>query len=134
MPLSFLAATIPQVQAQAPGASLAWTPESVLITLGFAVITVLLAMVAWLGKKQLDCIINTMNDFIKKQQTCREDLADRFADKAHVKDLYTRTDRYAADIQRHDTEIKELYSRTKRHEDLLQKHSAFIGGRRIGDD
>ena len=112
-----LAIAIAQVDAHAPGASLAWTPESVLITIGCAVITILVAIVGWLGKNQLDTILKTMETFMSKQITCRDELCSRFADKDSV--------------QRN---IKELYERTDRHESIIQRHCVIIGGRRSGDE
>lgn len=111
-----LVIAIAQVNAQAPIPSPAWTPESVLITIGCAVITILVAIVGWLGKKQLDTILKTMEMFISKQTTCREELPGRFSCK---EDTYR--------------DIKELYDRTDRHESILQRHSVMLGGRRDGD-
>ncbi|WP_289020388.1 hypothetical protein [Desulfobacter postgatei] len=116
MPLILLAATIPQAQVQAPGGAPAWTPESVLITFGFGVIAVLIALVGWLSKKQLNTILDTIKAFTEKQSACREELSNRFADKESTA-----------------RDIKELYARTDKHESCLQRHSVLIGGRRAGD-
>lgn len=110
MSLILLAATITQAQVQAPGASPAWTPEAVLITIGFAVITVLLSIVAWLGKKMLNDILSNQKEYLSKQTTCRETLADRFADKDETAD-----------------HIKKLYARTTRHQDILTRHDTLLG-------
>ena len=107
MPLILLAATIPQVQAQAPGASPAWTPEAVLITIGFGVITVLLSLVSWLGKKMLNDILNNQKEYLSRQTTCRETLADRFADKQEFKDLYARVERHDSVLVRHEALLKD---------------------------
>ncbi len=115
MPLLFLTATLPQVQVQAPGASSAWTPEAVLIMIGFGVITILLALVAWLGKRQLNDIISNQKEFLSKQTTCRETLAERFADKNGTAEKF-----------------KELYARTDQHEKVLERHKVLLGDKDEG--
>lgn len=111
-----LAATIPQAQVRAPGASITWTPESVLISIGFSVIVVLIAIVGWLSKKQLNTILDTIKSFTEKQTMCREELSNRFSDKRST-----------------DKDIEKLYSLTGRHEKILERHGVLLGGRRAGD-
>lgn len=111
-----LAIAIAQVSTQMPVQVPSWTPESVLITIGCAIITILISIVGWLVKKQLDTILSTMEMFTAKQTSCREDLPGRFADKDGTAQKF-----------------KELYDRTDRHEKLLERHSVMIGGRRTED-
>lgn len=99
-------------QAQAPGASPIWTPEGVLIGIGFAVITVLVSMVGYLAKM----ILVRIDEFITKQNTCRETLPERFADKDGTAEKF-----------------RDLFSRTDRHERMLERHSVMLGGRREDD-
>ncbi|MGD9825768.1 hypothetical protein [Desulfobacter sp.] len=116
MPLILLAATIPQAQVQAPGVSPAWTPESVLITIGFGLISVLVVVVGWMAKRQLDDITKKIEMFAGRQSELREKLPITYADKVST-----------------SAEIKELYIRTDRHEKILERHSVMLGGRRAGD-
>ena len=116
MSLTLLTATIPQAQVQAPGAFPAWTPEAVLITIGFGVIAILIALVGWLAKKQLDNILTTIQSFSDRQVDCREALPDRFADKAGTSD-----------------HIRELYTRTDRHQDILTRHGVLLGDHGDGE-
>ena len=111
-----LAATISQAQVQAPGGSPVWTPEAVLITIGFGTIAILISLVGWLAKKQLNDILETIHAFSDRQSDCRETLASRFADKDET-------------AQR----LKELSHMTDRHGKLLERHSVLIGRRRVGD-
>ena len=78
-----------------------WTPETVLTTIGFGVIAVLITLVGFLGKKQLDTIISTINSFSEKQIACRETLSDRFVGKPDFTALVQRTDRHESDLARH---------------------------------
>lgn len=111
MPLGLLITTIiPQAQAQAPGASPAWTPEAVLITIGFGVITVLLALVSWLGKRMLNDILNNQKEYLSRQTECRETLSNRFADKADTAE-----------------QIQKLSASVSRHQDILTRHKVLLG-------
>ena len=101
----------PQPVQQSP-----WSPEGVLIFVGLGIITVLLAIVAYLGKRQIDCVLTKLDTVNLRQSDCREGLTGRFADK------YTT----AADL-------KELYARTDKHEAALQRFSVMISGRRATD-
>jgi len=87
------------------------TPESVLIICGFFLISVLVAVVGYLGKRQLETIINNQDAFLKQQINCRESLPQRFADKnetaEHIRELYTRTDRHEKTLTRHATLLGE---------------------------
>lgn len=108
--MPFLILITTALQVQSPGGSPAWTPEAVLITIGFGVITVLLALVSWLGKKMLADILANQKGYLSKQIFCRESLSDRFADKSGTADNF-----------------RELYSRTDRHEKILERHRVLLG-------
>lgn len=89
-----------------------WTPESVLITVGGSVITLLITVVGWLFNKQLNNILQRMDSFMNKQTLCREELSSRFSEKEQT--------------NRH---IKNLYNRTDKHESMLQRHSVLLDDR-----
>lgn len=93
-----------------PSTPAAWTPESVLFFICFAVIAVLICLVGWFMKKQLETIITNIETFKGQQATCRETLSLRFADKDQTRD-----------------HINELYTRTDRHEKVLTRHSVLLG-------
>lgn len=71
--------------------------SSILIGLGFLLLTALLSIIGTLIKRQLDQIITAQADILCQQRTCRESLAERFASKSEVKE-----------------EVKELRSAIKR--------------------
>ena len=114
--LFLMAMAIAQVVSQAPGSPQQWTTESALISIGRVVITVLLAIIGWMVKKQLDTILHALELLATKQSTCREDLPSRYADKESTAKNF-----------------KELYGRIDRHDKLLERHCVLIGGRRAGD-
>ena len=113
--LSIAAITEIQAQPFTPPSN-PWTPENVLISIGLGAIIILISMVAYLGKRQLDCILDSISDVMKKHTECRDNLHTRFADKdttaQHIRDLFIRTDK---------------------HEATLQRHGVFIGGRRFDE-
>lgn len=114
--LFLMAMAIAQVVSQAPGSPHQWTTESALISIGRVVITVLIAIIGWMVKKQLDTILHTLELLATKQSTCREDLPGRYADKEGTSQNF-----------------KEIYGRIDRHDKLLERHCVLIGGRRAGD-
>lgn len=100
-----------------------WTPEGVLIFMGLGIIFVLLAIVAYLGKKQLDNILNKIESFSERQTILREKLPSMFADKTStaidIKELYRRTDQHEKMLERHST--------------MIENHAGILGGRRSQD-
>jgi len=84
----------------------AWTPETVLITIGFGIITILIAIVSFFAKKQLNDILNTIHLFSDRQSECRESLSIRFADRietaSHIRALIARADKQHEVLTRHD--------------------------------
>lgn len=92
------------------------TPDSILAGVGFGIISFLIAIVGFFSKRQLDIILSTITKFTEKQSMCREELSSRFADKTATA-----------------IDLKELYNRSDRHEACLQRHSVIIGGRRADD-
>jgi len=92
------------------------TIEAVLISIGFSIIALLITVVGYFAKKQLDDIIETIKSFSDRQSDCRETLHQRFADKDAT-----------------DRDIKDLERITDRHEAILQRHGVLIGGRRVDD-
>ena len=110
--------TLPVV-AQTTGTAIAHsalTSDSIIAGVGFGIISFLIAIVGFFSKRQLDTILSTITKFTEKQSICREELSSRFADKAATA-----------------IDLKELYIRTDRHEACLQRHSVMLGGRRVGD-
>ena len=83
-----------------------WTPEAVLITIGFGIIAVLIAIVSFFAKKQLNDILSTIHTFSDRQSECRESLTTRFADRvetaAHIRALISRADKQHEVLTRHD--------------------------------
>ncbi len=114
--LFLMVMAIAQVVAQDPGLPQQLTTESALISIGRVVITVLVAIIGWMVKKQLDTILHTLEVAAAKQSTCREDLPGRYADKESTAKNF-----------------KEIYGRIDRHDKLLERHCVLIGGRRAGD-
>ena len=100
-----------------------WTPEGVLIFMGLGIIFVLLSIVAYLGKRQLDNILTKIEAFSERQTILREKLPSMFADKTStaldIKELYRRTDHHEKMIERHST--------------MLENHASVLGGRRAQD-
>lgn len=93
-----------------PVTPVTWTPEAVLITIGFGFITILLALVSWLGKRQLDSIITNQAEHLNRQTNCRETLGDRFADRVSTQ-----------------TEIRDLTHRINKHSAILTRHRVLLG-------
>lgn len=116
MQFFLMAVAIANVVVQGPISPLQWTTESALISIGRVVITVLVAIIGWMVKKQLDTILHTLEVLATKQSTCREDLPGRYADKEGTA-----------------RNFKEIYGRIDRHDKLLERHCVLIGGRRAGD-
>ena len=94
----------------------ALTSDSILAGVGFGIISFLITIVGFFSKRQLDTILETITKFTEKQSLCREELSGRFADKTSTA-----------------IDLKELYIRTDRHEACLQRHSVMLGGRRADD-
>lgn len=92
------------------------TIEAVLISIGFSIIALLITVVGYFAKKQLDDIIETIKSFSDRQSDCRETLHQRFADKDAT-----------------ERDIRDLEKITDKHEATLQRHSVLIGGRRVDD-
>ena len=92
------------------------TIEAVLISIGFSIIALLITVVGYFAKKQLDDIIETIKSFSDRQSDCRETLHQRFADKDATERI-----------------IRDLEKITDKHEATLQRHSVLIGGRRVDD-
>lgn len=116
MQFFLMAMAIANVVGQGPVPPLQWTTESALISIGRVVITVLVAIIGWMVKRQLDAILHSLEVLGTKQATCREDLPGRYADKEHTAKNF-----------------KEIYGRIDRHDKLLERHCVLIGGRRAGD-
>lgn len=95
----------------------ALTSDSILVVVGFGTISFLIAIVGFFSKRQLDTILATITKFTEKQSLCREELSGRFADKTATA-----------------IDLRELYTRTDRHEACLQRHNVLIGGRRVEDE
>jgi hypothetical protein len=99
---------LPQLSDQLPGfpATSTWTPEAALITIGFGIIAVLIAIVSFFAKKQLNDILSTIHTFSDRQSECRESLSIRFADRAetaaHIRVLTARADKQHEVLTRHD--------------------------------
>ena len=102
-----VAAAIPTVTATASHLD----PAALWMGFGFFVIGVLITIVGYLTRKQLETILENQKSYSNRQMECRETLAERFAEKdktsEHFKELYHRTDRHERELAAHAILLKE---------------------------
>jgi len=91
--------------------------NTVFMGVGFLCLGAMVSVLGWFLKKQLEEILAAQSNIVRAHQSCRDTLHDRFADKQntsdHLKTLYSRTDKHAIDIAKHDM---MLYGRRKHDE------------------
>jgi hypothetical protein len=106
--IAIFTAVVPKVEASTPHLD----PAALWMGFGFFVIGILITMVSYFIRKQLECILENQKEYDHRQIACRETLADRFAEKAKTSE-----------------HIKELYHRTDKHEKRLAEHKVLIDRR-----
>ena len=108
MPFFFTAQTImPPAAATTTAGTI--DPTALIMSLGFSVVGILIIVLGYFLRKQLEAILDAQKEHRDRQMDCRETLPARFADKAETQSAF-----------------HSLYARTDRHENTLTRHEAIL--------
>ena len=86
--------------------------SAAVMSIGFSVMGILMVVLGYFLRKQLEAILEAQKDHRNRQIECRESLPERFADKAETQGI-----------------LHSLYARTDRHENTLTRHEAILHAR-----